>query len=163
MVDAERVVAHADEVGDEAVSRLARRGEVRLVAEVDAVEALRDARNPLELKVVADGDDPSELACRSMARQCLREVKRRTRLDPRVETERNPVRPGLDGYGFGNDIDAKAAENSAKGCGKFHRMMTVVALGFVSTVAPGCFTRLAHANSTALASSVAPDATVTMP
>ena len=99
VVDAEGVVADAGDVGGEAVGGLAGRGEVGGAAEVDAVEALRDAGEVLELEVVADGYDAAELPCGRVVREDGGEVEGRALLDPGVVGERDPVGAGVDGDG----------------------------------------------------------------
>ena len=95
VVEAHRVVAGARE----ALRRAARGvvvGEVRVEAEVDAVEALRDAGPALELEVRAARDDAAVRAGGGVVRDDVREVERGAGLDVRVDGDRNPVGPRLD-------------------------------------------------------------------
>ena len=95
VVEAHRVVAGARE----ALRRAARGvvvGEVRVEAEVDAVEALRDAGPALELEVRAARDDAAVRAGGGVVRDDVREVERGAGLDVRVDGDRDPVGPRLD-------------------------------------------------------------------
>ena len=95
VVDAEGVIAHAGEIGGEALRQLGCGGRVGFPADVDAVETLRDAGKVFELEVVANGGDAAELAGRRMVRNDAGEIERRTGLDPRLRCDGSPVRPGL--------------------------------------------------------------------
>ena len=95
VVDAERVVAHAGEIGGEALGGLGGRGRVGFPVDVHAVEALRDAGKALELEVVAHGDDAAELPGGRVVRNDAGEVEGAARLDPGLRRDEGPVGTGF--------------------------------------------------------------------
>ena len=90
VVEADRVVAHAGERPREL--RLVRARRVRAVADVHAPEALRDARQVLELEVRPAPHDAAVLPGRRVDADRLREVERRAGLRPGEVLHGDPVR-----------------------------------------------------------------------
>ena len=91
MVETDRVVAGAHDRLDHG-SDLALGRNVRRVADIDAIEALRYARQVLELEVPAPRDDAPMPTSRGFGLSHGREVERRPLLHPRRHLNWNPSR-----------------------------------------------------------------------
>ena len=113
VVDAKCVVAKTHETIDEAVGKVVV-GVVGREAEVDAIEALLDPRQPLELEVAAYGFEPAVLAGGSVLQPQCRKVERGAGHDVLLVVKAHPV------VAFGNFNRLGEGEREAAWSGQRH-------------------------------------------
>ena len=123
VVDADGVVAEAEDALGQRRRLFGRFREVGGLAKVDAAETLRDARQSLELGVVADAPQPAVFSRGGVAGDDAREVERRAGKDVLAVFHRHPAAAVGDNRRAGarEPEGARGAAGRVRRGGKLHR------------------------------------------